>query len=162
MAYNGEERRRQCTDCISHSKHESEIQTLKTNQEKKEVEHNEMWKALDQRVPYSNFKWAFGIVITMIVVVSGINFTTSRMTSSTSTMAVQTVLETNHSVEKGLITVNAELKSLADRMAINEQTNREEHKYFRQAVLMMMQYMGDNGTGIDPMEELNKGRHDGG
>ena len=153
-AYDGVDRRN-CADCISHSKHESEIKTLRANQERRMGVHAEMVRELNSKVNYGNFKWAFGIIVTLIVVVSGINFTTSRMSTTASTEAVAKVIESNHQVEKGLVAVESQLKALSAKLNDNVIANRMEHEFFRSAILAFMRGMDGNRALIDPMDTLN-------
>jgi len=139
--YVGKERRRTCTDCTSHREHSLAINTLKERNEKLEIGNGEVVQRLDQKVSYANFKWAFGIVMSVIVVVSTINYTTSRNSTRANYDTMNRILDSNHQVEKEMVAVNSEIKSINDKLLLY--SNRmvmyhDEHKFFRAAILALM------------------------
>ncbi|RLA02584.1 MAG: hypothetical protein DRQ42_00140 [Gammaproteobacteria bacterium] len=129
-----EERRRDCHDCVSHREHSKAISTLEKHSDTTTAEQGDMWKALDSRVSYGNFKWGIGIIMSLITIVSGINYYTSKAATTANYETMNRILESNHQVEKGLIVVESEIKSINEKLVIFN----AEHVHFRSALLKLM------------------------
>lgn len=152
------ERRISCKDCISHSEHSRAITNLERKNEKIDAEQGDMWRALEQKVPYGNFKWAFGILMTVITLISTINYYTSKTATAANYSTMNKILESNHEVEKGLIMVQSDIKSINEKMVIYNQDQtkfNQEHKFFRDAILILLRQQG-KAEFMDPMDKLNR------
>ena len=107
--------RRDCSDCISHLQHEEAIATLK----QQTAEHD---LGLKEKVPYPHFKWAFGIVISLIIMVSYMNYNTMNR-----------VLDSNHSVETKVAVIEADVRGIRESLSFRT----EEHNTFKKEILML-------------------------
>lgn len=150
------ERRVNCKDCVSHSEHSRAITNLERQYEKADQEQGRMWKGLEQRVTYGNFKWAFGILMTVITLISTINYYSSKTATAANYSTMNRILESNHQVEKGLIVVQSDIKSINEKLFIYN----NEHKFFREAILALMQHSNvphsiNKGEVVSPMDRLN-------
>jgi hypothetical protein len=140
--YQGDERRMNCQDCVSHREHANKIRNLEYRSSafdaEAKLEHRDMWNGIKEKVPYKHFLTAVGFILTAIGIVTTVNYSTMNK-----------VLETNHRVEIEMTKVGAEvaglnrrMDSFSDRLAYYDR----EHDYFRKAITDILREKGlDNG-----------------
>jgi len=119
-----DERRRDCTTCISHLQYESEIKNLKHTVILMDKHQAECWEDVKKRVPFSVFTWAFGLLVTVMLIISTIQYN-----------KMEKVLDNTYSIKVEMAGMKAELtgvKNTINQIQQDQFQSREEREFIRQ------------------------------
>lgn len=120
------ERRMNCRDCVSHLQHREQLDNLKEDTLDCVADRRVIWNSVDNKVSYGHFKWAFGILITTIVLISTINYGTMNR-----------VLSSNHDLESDFVRLESKVERLTEKLAESTQ----EHAFYRESIVRIMDMM---------------------